>query len=267
MIGSVVFIVVGSYVGMCALFFLAQKRLIFHPFPEIEATPEALDMKFEDLMLRTEDGVNINAWYVPAEKADLTILFCHGNAGNLSNRLDSIKVFHELGFNVLIFDYRGYGRSEGAISERGLYADSMAAWSWLVDERGIQPGKIVLVGRSLGGAVASWLAGKMKPRALVLESAFASIPDMGADMYPIFPIRMLARFKLATKKYLPDVACPVMIMHSPTDEIVPFKHGKLNYERVASPKRFVELRGGHNDCYFESRTDYTQAYRDFLLCR
>ena len=138
-----------------------------------------MDLAYEQLTLDTEDGVRIDGWFVPASSGGPTVLFFHGNAGNISHRLESIQIFHELGLNVLIFDYRGYGRSTGKPSEQGLYRDADAAWFYLTNIRGIDAKEIVLFGRSMGGAVATRLAAKTQPAAVIVESTFTSVPDMG----------------------------------------------------------------------------------------
>jgi len=192
------------------------------------------------------------------------ILFCHGNAGNISHRLESIQIFHRLGLNVFIFDYRGYGRSEGKPSEIGTYRDVEAVWQYLVEERQVSPNRIVVFGRSLGGAVAAWSANRHTPGALILESAFTSVPDIAAKLYPYLPVRLLSRFKYNTAEYLDEVDCPVLIVHSREDEIMPFSHGKQLFERARGPKEFLEISGTHNEGFITSEKRYIEGLNTFI---
>jgi fermentation-respiration switch protein FrsA (DUF1100 family) len=255
------------YIALAGYVYVMQPRLIFYPdMPgrTLEATPAEVDLAFEDVSLATADGEQLHGWYVPHEAAPATLLFCHGNAGNISHRLDSIRLFHELGLNVLIFDYRGYGRSSGTASEQGTYRDAEAAWEYLVGERGIAPPHIVLFGRSLGAAIASDLATRTQPGAVILESAFTSVTDMAARLYPWLPVRWLASYRYDNAAKIRDISAPVLIMHSRDDEIIPFSHGERLYALANEPKRMLELRGGHNDGFHVSRDDYRPIVGDFI---
>jgi fermentation-respiration switch protein FrsA (DUF1100 family) len=235
------------YCALCVILYLTQARLVYFPFREIEATPRSLGLAYEDVKLRTSDGVELSAWFIPREGARGTVLFCHGNAGNISHRLHVIGMFHGLGFAVLIFDYRGYGASQGSPTERGTYLDAEAAWNWLANERKVPPQKIVLFGESLGGAVASWLAKEHTPGALVLQSTFTSLPDIGARLYWWLPVRLLARFRYDARSYVRQARCPVLVAHSPSDEIVPYALGRQLFDTANEPKEFLQLSGSHND--------------------
>jgi len=253
-----------AYAGACLLLYLGQEWLIYHPTREIVATPASLGLAYEDVALRTSDGVRLAAWYVPAEGAGGTVLFCHGNARNMSTRLSSIAIFHRLGLGVLIFDYRGYGRSEGRPSEEGTYRDAEAAWNHLVADRGTPPGQIILFGRSLGGAVAAHLAERHRPRALILESTFTSAPDLGRELLPVFPVRWLARVEYDTLSRVKHLACPKLFIHSPEDDLVPFEHGRRLFEAAAEPKTFLLIHGPHNDGFARSGEAYVEGLRAFL---
>jgi len=261
---DLVVVVVGVYVVLCVALYLLQSRLVYYPSRDIDTTPGQLHLPFEEVFLTASDGVRIHAWYVPAERACGTVLFCHGNGGNISHRLDTIWTLHQLGTNVLIFDYRGYGRSEGHPTEEGTYLDAEAAWKHLREQRGEPAGRIVIHGRSLGGAVAAYLARAHTPAGVVLESTFSSLPDMGAKVYPMFPVRLLSRFRYATAEYVTAVKCPVLVVHSPEDDIIPFAQGRAVFAAAAEPKRFVQIRGSHNSGFLESGDVYTSALRDFL---
>ncbi|MFC1976070.1 alpha/beta hydrolase [Chloroflexota bacterium] len=252
------------YIGLVTSLFIFQDRLIYFPIRNITATPADIGLPYEPVWLETADGVRLSGWFVPAEKARGVVLFFHGNAGNISHRLDSIKTFHRLGLSVFIIDYRGYGQSEGKISEQGTYLDAEAAWHYLVEERQIPPGEIILFGRSLGGAVATWLAQKYTPGMLIVESTFTSVPNVAAKHYPFFPVRLLARIKYNTLEHLPQIDCPILVVHSPDDEIIPYSHGQELFGTAQEPKHFLKLKGGHNEGVFVSGKLYEDGLDNFI---
>ena len=245
------------------LYFL-QSKLIYYPTREIEVTPAAAGLAYEQVALRAADAVLLGAWFVPAEDARGTVLFCHGNAGNISHRLDSIRIFHDLGLSVLIFDYRGYGTSEGKPSEQGTYLDAEAAWAYLTEARRVGPSRIIVFGRSLGGAVAARLAADKAPAGLIVESAFTSIPGLGRELYWFLPVRWICRFRYATAEYVRKINCPILVVHGREDEIIPFRHGERIFEAARRPKRFLAISGGHNDGFLVSRDVYQAGLEQFL---
>jgi uncharacterized protein len=259
--------VVLIYAVIVVLAWAFQGRLLYLPgMPGREhvATPEDAGMDYRELRLTTEDGVALDAWYLPADPSRATLLFFHGNAGNISHRIQSLRQFHDLGLSVLIIDYRGYGRSEGRPSEEGLRKDARAAWRWLVEEAAASPSEIVLFGRSLGAAVAAELAREVEPGAVLLESPFRSVPEMAQSAYPFLPGRWLARFEHATEDYVRDLTAPVLVIHSEDDEIIPFSHGQAVYEAARQPKALLRIRGGHNTGFLESRDIYLEGIDRFL---
>lgn len=260
----IIIIVAGVYVLFAGFLFIFQSHYVYYPEHIISADPSNIGLEFENVSFKTEDRVKLSGWFIPSEGAGGVILFCHGNAGNISHRLESIQIFHRLGLNVFIFDYRGYGRSEGKPSEIGTYRDVEAVWQYLVEERQVSPNSIVVFGRSLGGAVAAWLANRHTPGALILESAFTSVPDIAARLYPYLPVRLLSRFKYNTAEYLDEVACPVLIVHSREDEIMPFSHGKQLFERARGPKEFLEISGTHNEGFITSEKRYIEGLNTFI---
>ncbi|HLD63367.1 MAG TPA: alpha/beta hydrolase, partial [Candidatus Peribacteraceae bacterium] len=241
-------------------------RLVFYPEVdrEVAATPALAGLQYEDIHLKTVDGIGLHGWYIPAAQPRGTVLFLHGNAGNISHRLDSIEMFHRLGYSTLIFDYRGYGNSGGKPTEQGTYRDAEAAWRYLTEQRHIPSCRIVLFGESLGGAVAAWLAAREKPAALVIASGFTSVPDLGQQLYPYLPVRWLARIRYDTREYLRAVTAPVLIAHSPEDDIIPFEHGRALFAAANPPKQFLELAGGHNDGFIFMRESWVRVLGDFL---
>jgi fermentation-respiration switch protein FrsA (DUF1100 family) len=252
------------YVLIVIILWLFQSHLVYFPRREVESTPDMAGMDFEGVFFQAADGIRLSGWHVPSDDSDDVLLFCHGNAGNISHRLESIGIFHRLGLNVFIFDYRGYGQSEGKPGEMATYLDAAAAWDYLVEERRIDPGRIIIFGRSLGGAVAAWLAKERSPRGLILESSFTSIPDMGAETYPFFPVRLLSRFEYNTREYVGEARCPVLIVHSRNDELVPIHHGREIYEAANDPKEFLEIEGSHNDGFLISGERYREGLGRFI---
>ena len=260
-------VIVGGYCALALYVFLMQPKLIYYPGVPgrtLEATPLVIGMDYEELTFSTTDGEQLHAWFIPHPQARATLLFAHGNAGNISHRLDSIQVFHDLGLNVLIFDYRGYGRSTGKPGENGTYRDADAAWAYLTETRGIDPGKIILFGRSLGAAVIADLATRTVSAGVILESAFLSVPDMAATIYPWLPVRWLASYRYDNGDKVTRITQPLLIIHSRGDEIIPFEQGERLFRRASEPKQFLELRGRHNDGFYVSRDEYLAALGAFL---
>lgn len=255
--------VVFSFILILFLYFL-QTKMIFIPYKEIVATPSDLGLEFEDVNLKSQDGASINGWFIPAKNAEYTILFCHGNGGNISHRLDTISLFNKLPASFFIFDYQTYGKSKGSISEKGLYEDVAAAWDYLTKTKKIPAKKIIIIGRSLGGSIAAHAAAEFSPGGLVLESAFTSLTEIAGERLPFVPVSWLLNYKLSTIDNLAKVKCPVLIIASPDDSIISFRHGKKLFEKAREPKTFVELTGDHDDCYFLCRTKYVAALKNFL---
>lgn len=255
-------VLAAGYTLLLALAYAFQSRLLYFPQREIVATPASLGLAYKDVRLRTSDGVEIAGWWVPGA-ASRAVLFFHGNAGNVSGRLATLRLFHELGFGTLIVDYRGYGESGGRPTERGTYRDAEAAWRWLTKTQGIPPERIAVFGRSLGGAVAAWLAARHTPGALIVESSFTSLPDLAAELYPFLPARLLSRFRYSTESALAQVEAPVLIVHGRGDEIIPFRHGERLYAAAREPKGFLEISGGHND-WGNPTAEYRETIGAFL---
>jgi uncharacterized protein len=254
------------YVAVTALIWLFQERLIYYPQTgrEIVATPAQYGLPYDDFTITTADGERLNVWWVAAENPRGAVLLLNGNAGNISHRIEYARMFRTLGYATLLVDYRGYGKSSGTPSEAGTYRDAEAAWRWLTETRGIPAGSIVLFGESLGGAVASWLAARTSARALVLASTFTSAKDLGAELYWFLPVRLISKFDYGTLERLNDVKVPVLVIHSPTDEIVPFSHGQRLFAAAREPKAFLEISGGHNEGFVFKRGEWVTALGAFL---
>lgn len=267
---SILTVVAAVYAGLGLMLWLVQPRLVFYPIREHDSRPEEVGLDYEAVRIHTEDGVELDAWFVPAESASYAILFCHGNAGNISHRLDTLLLFHQIGLDCLIFDYRGYGRSEGHPSEEGLYRDAEAGWRWLTEVRRIPPEKIILFGRSLGGSVAAHLAARLaeqpgpQPAGLVIESSFSSLVDIGRHYYPFFPVRWFARFRFDTVRAVQKIHIPVLVIHSPEDDMVPFQFGQKIFDNANPPKRFLQISGSHNEGFLEDFQNYQTSWKEWL---
>ena len=256
-----------TWCGIALYLYFSQSRLLYYPeLPSrtMEATPAAFGLSFENVQLHAADGTRLHAWFVPATASRGTLLFSHGNAGNIGHRLDSIRQFHSLGLDVLIYDYRGFGESEGKPTEAGTYLDVKAAWDYLLVERRITPQQIVIFGRSLGAAVAAELASQHPSAGVILESAFTSVPDMAASIYPWLPVRLLSRYQYNNLEKIARITSPLLLVHSRGDEIVPYDQGERLFAQANEPKQFLELSGGHNDGNHVSHDIYMETLQRFL---
>jgi len=264
MLVSIVVVLFVAYAGLGLMLYFMQPTFLYSPVREVTYTPEELGLDFEKVVFKSADGLRLSGWYIPADNSQFTVLFCHGNGGNMMHRLDSINILYNLGLNCFIFDYRGYGSSRGKTSEEGTYLDAMAAYEWLTEKKKILPENIIIFGRSLGGSIAARLAAKLEAKALIIESAFTSYVDIGRKFYPYMPVRWFARFSYRTIDYVRNIRCPVMIIHSRNDEVVPFEFGLELYETASEPKEFVEISGSHNDGFLVSSEVYKQAWTKWL---
>ena len=283
MLMSIVTVLLIAYLGLAVILYFMQSKFLYQPMREVPYTPADLGLAFEKVVLTTQDGLKLTAWFIPAPledqteaaspqpgetgsagQAELTVLFCHGNGGNMAHRLDSINIFQDLGLNCFIFDYRGYGASQGKPNEQGTYLDAAAAYDWLTQQKKIPPQNIILFGRSLGGSIAANLAAGVKAAGLVVESTFTSYADIGKKFYPYMPVRFFASFSYDTVDFIKQVHCPVMLIYSRNDEIIPFEFGLRLYEAANEPKEFVEIFGSHNDAFLNSGENYRHAWDQWL---
>ena len=252
-----------AYLGINLYLYFFQRSLLFYPVKELHSTPKSIGLAYEDVFIKS-GSKRIHGWYVPNEKNKFVVLFFHGNAGNISDRLDTIRIMSKLGLSTLIIDYQGFGLSEGKPSESGINSDAMSAWKYLCKERNITTNQIIVAGRSLGGAVASYVAANVNPKALIIESAFTSIPHLAKRYYPYIPTHWIARDKFPTQKYVQDVKCPILIIHSREDELIPFAHGKLLAQTPNKNITFEAITGSHNNGFIESYDTYTRTLEMFI---
>lgn len=240
-----------------------QDRLVWYPGPPPTLTPAAISAPFEDLQIATRDGATVHAWHVRAEHPRGAVLICHGNAGNIEGRLPLAQAFRLLGYDVLLFDYRQYGGSRGTLSEEGTYLDAEAALDHLA-ARGFEPRRTAIYGESMGGAVAVELARRRPAAALIVEDTFTALPDVGAEVYPWLPVRWITRTRYDSLAKVAALRVPFLVIHSPEDQLVPFRHGQRLFDAHPGPKSFLETSGGHNGGGFLQRAEWVERVADFL---
>ena len=241
-----------------------ETRGIYYPTKEIILTPTNAGLKYEDVVFTTENDLRLNGWFIPSQNPRGSLIFCHGNAGNISHRIEIIEIFNKLNLNVFIFDYRGYGKSQGSPSEQGLYQDAQAAYKYLLSRRDIDKEAIVVYGKSIGANVAIDLASKVNAAALISESGFTSAYEMGRRLFPYLPIKWIITTKFDALAKIKDITTPKLIIHSRDDEIIPFKLGRRLFEAAAEPKEFYQMQGTHNEAVFLAKQEYSLNLDHFL---
>jgi fermentation-respiration switch protein FrsA (DUF1100 family) len=243
----VVWVLVG-YVGIIIVLLALENWLVYHPTAARVDWREPPNGHVQDLELRSTDGTRIHAWWCPVEGSSGALLYCHGNAGNLSQRNGSVAGLQQvLKESVLIFDYPGYGKSEGRPSEAGCYAAADAAYAWLVEVQKIPPERILIYGGSLGGGVAVDLASRKPHRALILVKTFTTMPDVGGGLYPWLPVRWLMRNRFDNLAKIGKCTRPVFIAHGTTDRLVPYELGERLFVAANEPKYFYRMDGIDHD--------------------
>lgn len=260
-------IALAIYIAIIAYLLWSQNSMIFYPNyegRELAYSPADVGLAFSDVELSLDDGKRIHAWFVPHDKPRATLIYCHGNAGNISRRLGALQRWHNLGVSVLIFDYPGFGQSEGSPTERGTYASARAAWNYLTEVKQIPAHDIVLYGRSLGGGVVAQLASEVDAKGLIIESSFTSVPDVADDIYWWIPLQQLMTVRYETKDKIDSVEYPILIIHSPADKVVPFSHGQELFEIANEPKQFLQTKGGHNGGPALSEPEYSLGLDSYL---
>jgi len=252
---------IGGIVAYMASF---ENDYIYFPDRELAQTPNDVGLVFRNISFKSEDGVVLHGWYMPYPHARFTLLHLHGNGGNMSNRIHQYRLWHAMGLAVFAFDYRGYGKSEGAPNEAGLYADAKAAWSLLIKERGLAPGEIIIAGRSLGCAVAAKLATEVNPVGLALETPFTNIPDMSEAYYPWLPLRWFVKSHLDTEAAVRQSEAPLLLISAESDEIIPEGMADRVFAAHKGPKTRGVLPGGHNDFDVVSKRPYFRLWLGWL---
>lgn len=264
-----------GYGALVGYVYAIQDQLAFYPWPEHVQRPADFGLQANEHKITTIDGERLHAWFFrrPASGLPYVLLYSHGNAGNLSHNLSSIRQFQQLGLAVFVYDYRGYGRSTGQPDENGLYRDGEAAYRYLRDQLEVPAERIIVFGRSLGGAIAVHLAVQNPVRALVLESTFTSAVDVGAEVYWYLPVSLLARHRFESRERLltnplrdfRGEPLPLLVIHSRFDALIPFAHGRSLFAAArTNRKTFVEIEGGHNDGFLISKKIYEASFAEFL---
>jgi hypothetical protein len=240
-----------------------ENTSVFYPQRRLEATPEDLGLPFEDVAITTRDHVKLHGWLIKAPSAKSTLIFFHGNAGNIGGRLGKISLFHQIGLNVLIIDYRGYGKSEGYPTEQGIYNDATAAYDYLLRRDDMQGQNIISYGASLGGAVAIDLAVQRPVSCVIADSTFSSAIDMAKMIYPFIP-SFLIKVKMDSIGKIKGVSVPILFIHSIEDQTVPFVLGKKLFDAAPAPKEFIEIIGDHNDGHVQDEKKVKDGIKMFL---
>jgi uncharacterized protein len=251
--------------GFIAMPHRLERYFIYYPTKGVQEDPSMIGLPYEDLTLTTEDSVRLHGWFIPGTEADKTIMIFHGNAGNIGHRTGWIGGLHTLGYNIVIIDYRGYGDSEGEPHEDGLYRDATAAYKWWHDHRDNKSEKLILLGESLGGAVAIDLAQRITPAGLIVQSAFSRASDMAKRFFPLGLLQPLLGVHFDSAEKIKKVTCPKLFIHGNKDEIVPFHLGQTLFELAPPPKTFFEVEGaGHNDLIWIGGSEYLRIIGEFL---
>jgi len=243
-----------------------ENRLIFHPSSEILRTPRDVGLEFQDVYFTTPDKVRLNGWFIPHPQAGATMIWFHGNAGNIADRLDNIKLLHDqTRISIFIFDYRGYGRSPGRSSETTTYLDGEGAINFVRSQLSVASDNLVIFGRSLGAAVAAEMASRYDSRAVILESPFVSIREMAKVILPALPIGPLLSAKFDVIDKVDKISVPLLVLHGDQDEIIPFEHGQKVFAAAREPKQFYPIKGaGHNDTFIAGGNRYYERLRSFI---
>lgn len=244
-----------------------ENSIIYHPvkYPDGLWDTSKMPLPVQDVWFKAEDGVKLHGWYVPSDEAVATLLFFHGNAGNITHRLENVFFLHHLKLNVFIFDYRGFGRSEGDPDEDGIQLDSQAAYDTLMAQPRVSVPSLFIFGRSLGGAFASYTATKNPAAGLILESSFTNAVDMADKMFPILPLGWFISSELNTQGYVSQLKMPKLFIHGTMDNIIPYTMGRELYKGAAEPKEFYSINGaGHNNTYSVGGKEYFNAIKAFI---
>lgn len=238
-------------------------NILYQRTSYIYRTPNYYNWKYEDVFVPVRKE-KTHGWYIPVEGSKGVILFSHGNAGNIADRLESVGIFRKLGLSVLVYDYGGYGKSTGKPSEERCCNDALAMWEYLINEKGYSPKNIVLFGRSLGGAVTANLATKVNCAGVILESTFLSTVDVAKDTFSWFPERFARGNEFYTKKIIKNIKVPVLVVHSPQDTVIRYYHGKKIYEMLECEKEFLEIIGDHNEGFIITGDKYLNGLKTFI---
>ena len=257
------------YISICVVLFFMQDRILFkaEKWRAGLPTPADIGLKFEEGFLQSgsRNAERICFWFVPNQSARMTVLVAHGNAGNLSHRLELIKTLYGFGLSVMAFDYCGYGKSAGRPSEQALYEDIRAAYEYLVKEKKIKTDNIIIYGRSLGGAAAIDLARDLNKGRLIVDASFSNLYDISGKLYPYLPVRWLLKYEFNSIEKIKGIRVPALFVYSKEDELIPLSMGKALFDACPSEKQLLVLEhGSHNDVFFKDRERFFSVLRGFI---
>jgi len=257
-----------GYAGAIGYLKFNERAFIFRPEERRVALPAPQWALHEQRVIYpSSDGVTLSAWIVPAaHPSDVWLLICHGNLGNIGygQRPEFYALMRDLEVNLFAFDYRGYGESTGTPDERGLYADATASYQYLIRRLHVPPERIVLFGHSLGSGVAIELASRASAAGLIVEGAYTSVVERGQELYPLLPIGLIASQRFPSLDRMPSIDMPKLFLHSPDDTVIPYAQGRRLYEVAHPPKRFVDVKGGHEEAYRVDKAVYYGAIAQWL---
>lgn len=269
---AVCFLLLVLYLVLCPrLNHLLYRPLLFHPWPLTDKqaiAPVLQGIKGETVNFASTDGAKLNGWYYDNPQAKYVILFNHGNGGNVTFRRDLVGLLLQAGASVFIYDYQGYGKSEGLPTIEGICQDAESAYKYIVEKRAVSPDKIILYGESLGGAVAAQLSTQLPCKALILQSTFTSLRTIALEVFPclaIYPQSLFSIPSLDTLNILRNTHPPLLLIHGSRDKVICISHSSILYRNAVGPKRFVQLpESGHSDIYGTARDTYLSAVGDFI---
>lgn len=264
MVSTIVILLAHGITWTAGYFF--QDDFLYQTSDHIKADPGDIWYEFDDLYIETPDGETLNAWWIPQENytEKLTIFYCHGNSLNIGNYLTPSKILFEQGYNVFIFDYRGYGRSTGETDEEGTYIDVKTCYSYMLENYNLTPNQTVVYGRSMGGPIAAYLMNFYTPAALVLESTFTTCDKEAEYIAPWIPWNLFDTIEYPTIDYLQKAKCPVLIIHSKGDLKIRYHNGEELFKAAPEPKEMLTITGGHGDGYKTSGKVYTDGLNGFI---
>lgn len=261
---AVLFAAIGLYALACLHLFLTQYHKVYRVQKGGEGTPHDWGMDYEPVTIDNQ-GKRLSAWWIPGSLNSPIILFCHGNGVTIHRLSKQVLFLRPLGLSILLFDYQGYGHSDGKVSEAGILSDTAAAWQYLVVQRGIKAEDILIYGHSLGGGAATWLATRHPCGGIILEGTFTSIPEVASDHYPWLPAHKLARIEFNNLANIAHIQAPVFITHSTEDDIVPFHHAQRLYASAQAPKHLFPIQGRHYDAFVQTGSAGLNALKDFFM--
>ncbi|MBF0384031.1 MAG: alpha/beta hydrolase [Magnetococcales bacterium] len=261
---NILLIILAVYGLLAAYLYFSQNSQVFHPPKGHSQTPKDWGMEYETVLLQS-DGQTLTNWWIPGDDDGLTVLFFHGNATNISETYEYVRMFHSLGLSVFLLEYRGYGLSEGRPTEEGTKADAEAAWHYLIDKKKLIGSQIIFYGHSLGGGVATGLAIKHPPAKLIIEGTFTSVPDVAADIYPYLPVRLMAHIHFPNLERIKQIEVPKLLIHSIEDEIIPYSHGEKLFAAASQPKTFYQAHGSHHEGFITSGAKSKEVLQNFIF--